>query len=182
MAIDLTSILLGLAGAALPLLALAWQIQRRASAGQADVALLEERLAMAQLAQDGLNAQLDACRDEIGDLSQANSTKQADLAALRREVELLQIERDDARDAAHAWNIERAGKEAELRRLDAQAASSTPSCANNRKAISNASTTSRARAMNCGRSSPNWRARSSTSASSVSPKPVSSAWGSCSIR
>ena len=123
MAMDLTSVLLGLAGAALPLLVLAWQLQRRAGTAQADVALLQERLAMSQLAQDGLNAQLDSCRDEIGDLTQANAAKQADLAALRREVELLQIERDDARDAAHAWNLERAGKEAELRRLDAQTAS-----------------------------------------------------------
>ncbi len=123
MAMDLTSILLGLAGAALPLLALAWQLQRRASTSQADVALLEERLAMAQMAQDGLNAQLEASRDEIADLAQANAAKQADLAAVRREVELLQIERDDARDASHAWNLERANKEAELRRLDAQAAS-----------------------------------------------------------
>ncbi len=123
MAMDLTSLLLGLAGAGLPLLVLAWQIQRRASSSQAEVALLEERLAMAQLAQDGLNAQLDACRDEVADLSQANAARQADLAAARREVELLQIERDDARDAAHAWNIERSGKEAELRRLDTQAAS-----------------------------------------------------------
>jgi DNA recombination protein RmuC len=123
MATDLTSVLLGLAGAGLPLLALAWQLQRRASNGQAEVALLEERLAMAQMAQDGLNAQLDAGRDEIADLGQANAAKQADLAALRREVELLQIERDDARDASHAWNLERANKEAELRRLDAQAAS-----------------------------------------------------------
>ena len=123
MAMDLTSVLLGLAGAGLPLLALAWQLQRRASNSQAEVALLEERLAMAQLAQDGLNAQLDASRDEIADLGQANAAKQADLAALRREVELLQIERDDARDASHAWNLERANKEAELRRLDAQDAS-----------------------------------------------------------
>src|SRR5689334_10886257 len=123
MAMDLTSVLLGLAAAGLPLLVLAWQLQRRASTTQADVALLHERLAMAQLAQDGLSAQLESSRDEVGDLTQANAAKQADLAALRREVELLQIERDDARDAAHAWNIERAGKEAELRRLDAQAAS-----------------------------------------------------------
>ena len=123
MAMDLTSILLGLAGAALPLLVLAWQLQRRASTTQAEVALLQERLAMSLLAQDGLNAQLETSRDEIADLSQINTTRQAELAALRREVELLQIERDDARDAAHAWNIERAGKEAELRRLDAHAAS-----------------------------------------------------------
>ncbi|WP_194289366.1 DNA recombination protein RmuC [Pseudomonas helleri] len=84
--------------------------------------MLEERLNMAQLAQDGLSAQLDASRDEISDLGQANTAKQADLAALRREVEMLQVERDNARDAAHAWNLERAQKEAELRHLGAQAA------------------------------------------------------------
>ncbi|MPQ70546.1 DNA recombination protein RmuC [Pseudomonas sp. MWU12-2323] len=123
MALDLTSLLLGLAGAALPLLALAWQLQRRASAAQAELVLFDERLSSARLAADGLGAQLDASRDEVSDLSQANTVKQAELAALRREVELLQIERDNGRDAAHAWNLERAQKEAELRRLDAQAAS-----------------------------------------------------------
>ncbi|WP_294739497.1 DNA recombination protein RmuC, partial [uncultured Pseudomonas sp.] len=85
--------------------------------------MLEERLATAQLAQEGLAAQLDASRDEISDLSQANAAKQADLAAVRREVELLQIDRDNARDAAHAWNLDRSSKETELRRLDALAAS-----------------------------------------------------------
>ncbi|WP_167337452.1 DNA recombination protein RmuC [Pseudomonas batumici] len=85
--------------------------------------MLDERLSSARLGLDGVNAQLDACRDEVSDLSQANTVKQAELAALRREVELLQIERDNARDAAHAWNLERAQKEVELRRLDAQAAS-----------------------------------------------------------
>lgn len=125
MAMDLTGVLLGLAGAALPLTVLAWQLQRRLSSRQNELSLLEERLATAQLAQDGLNAQLDACRDEISDLAQANTVKQVDLAAVRREVELLQIERDNARDAAHAWNLERANKEAELRRLDAQVASLT---------------------------------------------------------
>lgn len=123
MALDLTSLLLGLAGAALPLLALAWQLQRRASAAQGELVLLDERLSSARLAAEGLGAQLDACRDEVSDLSQANTVKQAELAALRREVELLQIERDNGRDAAHAWNLERAQKEAELRRLDAQTAS-----------------------------------------------------------
>ncbi len=123
MVLDLTSLLLRVAGGALPLLACVWLWQRRGHAAQAQLALLNERLSTAQLAQDGLNAQLDACRDEISDLGQANAAKQAELAALRREVELLQIERDNARDAAHAWNLERSHKEAELRRLDAQAAS-----------------------------------------------------------
>ncbi|MQU43464.1 DNA recombination protein RmuC [Pseudomonas helleri] len=122
MALDLSSILLGLALAGVPLLAFVWQLQRRASGHQSELNLLEERLNMAQLAQDGLSAQLDASRDEISDLGQANTAKQADLAALRREVEMLQVERDNARDAAHAWNLERAQKEAELRHLGAQAA------------------------------------------------------------
>ena len=122
MALDLNSILLGLALAGVPLLALLWQLQRRASGHQAELNLLDERLNMAQLAQEGLSAQLDASRDEVSDLGQANAAKQAELAALRREVELLQLERDNARDAAHAWSLERAQKESELRRLDAQAA------------------------------------------------------------
>ncbi|MBV6289771.1 DNA recombination protein RmuC [Pseudomonas aegrilactucae] len=87
--------------------------------------MFEERLSSALLAQEGLTAQLDASRDEISDLSQANSAKQATLAAQARELELLQIERDNARDAAHAWNLERSAREAELRRLDAQCAGLT---------------------------------------------------------
>jgi len=123
MAWDLTSLLLGLGGAALPLLALAWQLQRRLTQQQAERALLDERLSTALLAQDGLSAQLDASRDEISDLSHANAAKQAELAALRREVELLRQERDNAHDAAQAWSQERAGKESELRHLDARCAS-----------------------------------------------------------
>ncbi|MDE1168957.1 MAG: DNA recombination protein RmuC [Pseudomonas sp.] len=84
--------------------------------------MLDERLSTAQMAQDGLSAQLDACRDEISDLGQANGAKQAELAAQRRELEMLQVERDNARDAAHAWSIERAAKESELRHLGAQCA------------------------------------------------------------
>ena len=122
MALDLSSILLGLALAGIPLLAVLWQVQRRASTLHAELAMLNERLNTAQLAQEGLSAQLDACRDEISDLGQANAAKQAELAALRREVELSQLERDNARDAAHAWSLERSQKEAELRRLDAHAA------------------------------------------------------------
>ncbi|MGH8380536.1 DNA recombination protein RmuC [Pseudomonas sp.] len=84
--------------------------------------MLEERLGSAQMAQEGLLAQLDASRDEISDLGQANAAKQATLAAQARELELLQIDRDNARDAAHAWQIERTAREAELRRLDAHGA------------------------------------------------------------
>ena len=104
MAVDLTSILLGLVAGALPGLGWVMYLQRRESARQGEHALLEERLNSALLAQASLQAQLDASRDEVSDLSEANSVKQAQLAAQGRELELLQIDRDNARDAAHAWS------------------------------------------------------------------------------
>jgi DNA recombination protein RmuC len=122
MAVDITSLIWGLLAAAVPCVVLAWTLQRRAMAAQAELALLDERLATAQMAQDGLAAQLESSRDEISDLSQANTLKQSSLAAQTRELELLQIDRDNARDAAHAWSLERTAREAELRRLDAQCA------------------------------------------------------------
>jgi len=122
LSLDLSSVLLGLLAAGVPCLALAWQLQRRLSSLQAHTHLLDERLATAQMAQDGLSAQLDASRDEVSDLSQANAAKQAELAGQQRELELLQVERDNARDAAHAWGLERAAKETELRHLDARCA------------------------------------------------------------
>ncbi len=51
MAFDWTSIALGLAGAAVPLLAVCWQLQRRLAARMAGWELLEERLTTAQRAQ-----------------------------------------------------------------------------------------------------------------------------------
>ncbi len=122
MALDLTSIVLGIMVAAVPCLGWVFAQQRRLAAREAQAALLEERLGSAQMAQEGLLAQLDASRDEISDLGQANAAKQATLAAQARELELLQIDRDNARDAAHAWQIERTAREAELRRLDAHGA------------------------------------------------------------
>lgn len=122
MTVDLASILLGLVAGAIPCLVWVMQVQRRQGARQGEQALLEERLNAAQLAQAGLQAQLDASRDEVSDLSEANAVKQAQLAAQGRELELLQIDRDNARDAAHAWSLERANREAELRRLEAQTA------------------------------------------------------------
>lgn len=122
MSVDITSVLWGLLAAVVPAVALAWTLQRRVAAAQGELALLDERLATAQMAQDGLAAQLENSRDEISDLSQANSLKQSTLAAQARELELLQVDRDNARDAAHAWQLERTAREAELRRLDAQCA------------------------------------------------------------
>ncbi|MGB8973737.1 MAG: DNA recombination protein RmuC, partial [Pseudomonas capeferrum] len=122
MTVDLASILLGLVVGAVPCLGWLMQVQRRQASRQGEQALLEERLNAAQLSLAGLQAQLEAGRDEISDLSEANTVKQAQLAAQGRELELLQIDRDNARDAAHAWSLERANREAELRRLEAQTA------------------------------------------------------------
>nr|WP_187672570.1 DNA recombination protein RmuC [Pseudomonas carbonaria] len=84
--------------------------------------MLEERLSHAQLAQDGLGAQLDDYRNEVAELTEQKAAQQAELAALRRETDLLQVERRASREAAQAWSAERERKEAELRRLDAERA------------------------------------------------------------
>ncbi|HLD67204.1 MAG TPA: DNA recombination protein RmuC [Pseudomonas sp.] len=84
--------------------------------------MLEERLSTALLAQDGLSVQLDAYRDEAADLATRHAAQRAELAVLRREAELLQLERGSAREAAQTWTLERQGKDAELRRLDAERA------------------------------------------------------------
>ncbi|NON33389.1 hypothetical protein, partial [Klebsiella pneumoniae] len=93
MTVDLASILLGLVAGALPCLGWVMQVQRRQGARQGEQALLEERLNAAQLAQAGLQAQLEASRDEVTDPSEANTVKQTQLAAQRRELELLQVDR-----------------------------------------------------------------------------------------
>ncbi|WP_439889467.1 DNA recombination protein RmuC [Pseudomonas sp. MBLB4123] len=84
--------------------------------------MLQERLNGAQLAQAGLSAQLDACRQESAEIGEIKADQQAELAALRREAELLQHERQVAREAAQAWQAQREEQEAELRRLGAEKA------------------------------------------------------------
>ena len=99
MPLDLPHLLIGLLAAAVPLLGLAWQQQRNLTALQTEQTLLEERLANAQLAQDGLAVQLDDSREENRELNHLNAAQQAELAALRREAELLGVERQSAREA-----------------------------------------------------------------------------------
>jgi DNA recombination protein RmuC len=126
MPIDLSSmlpaVLLGVVAAGLPVLALAWTLQRRAAEARLQCSLLQERLSAAQLAQAGLSAQLDACRQEVSEIGEIKADQQAELAALRRESELLQHERQIAREAAQAWHAQREQQEAELRRLGAEKA------------------------------------------------------------
>nr|WP_313407359.1 DNA recombination protein RmuC [Pseudomonas sp.] len=84
--------------------------------------MLQERLEHAQLSQAGLLAQLDACRAELAEISEIKVDQQTELAGLRRENELLQQERQIAREAAQSWNQQRERNEAELRRLTAECA------------------------------------------------------------
>ena len=101
---------------------MAWSLQRRLASQQLEFSLLQERLNNAQLAQAGLTAQLDDCREEVAEISEIKADQQAELAALRREADLLQQERQIAREAAQAWSNQREQQEAEIRRLDAQRA------------------------------------------------------------
>ncbi|MFT0634412.1 DNA recombination protein RmuC [Pseudomonas sihuiensis] len=82
----------------------------------------QQRLEHAQLSQAGLLAQLDACRAELAEVSEIKVEQQTELAGLRRENELLQQERQIAREAAQSWNQQRERNEAELRRLTAECA------------------------------------------------------------
>lgn len=129
MPIDLSTALapalLGFAAAALPLLYLSWSLQRRLASQQLEFSLLQERLSNAQLAQAGLAVQLDDCREEIAEISEIKADQQAELAALRRETDLLQQERQIAREAAQSWTSQREQQEGEIRRLDAQRAALT---------------------------------------------------------
>ncbi|MDH1263491.1 MULTISPECIES: DNA recombination protein RmuC [unclassified Pseudomonas] len=84
--------------------------------------MMQERLNSAQLAQAGLSAQLDACRDEVAEIGEIKADQQAELAALRRENELLQHDRQQARDSAQAAQALREQQERELRTLGAERA------------------------------------------------------------
>jgi DNA recombination protein RmuC len=120
--LDLPNLLLGLLLGAVPLAALLWQQQRGLASQAAERLLLEERLNQARLAQDGLSAQLDGTLDDLRSLQQQSSDQQAELAALRRESELLGREREAAQAAAQEWTRERDNKEGQLRQLESQRA------------------------------------------------------------
>ncbi|AQZ32740.1 DNA recombination protein RmuC [Pseudomonas sp. NFACC19-2] len=122
MPIDPLSLAIGTVVALVPLLAGIWSLQRRLARAQGEQALLQERLEHAQLSQAGLLAQLDACRAELAEVSEIKVEQQTELAGLRRENELLQQERQIAREAAQSWNQQRERNEAELRRLTAECA------------------------------------------------------------
>ncbi|UXJ55741.1 DNA recombination protein RmuC [Pseudomonas citronellolis] len=84
--------------------------------------MLRERLTTAQLAQDGLGAQLEAEREAFQRLSGRHGELAGEAAALRREVDLGRVERERQQQAERSWQAEREGREEELRRLSAERA------------------------------------------------------------
>jgi DNA recombination protein RmuC len=120
--LDLPNLLLGLLLGAAPLAALLWHQQRGLASQAAERLLLEERLSQARLAQEGLSAQLDQVGDDLREQQQEGARQQAELAALRRESELLGREREAAQVAAQEWARERENKEGQLRQLESQRA------------------------------------------------------------
>ena len=122
MPVDLPNLLLGLLAAAIPLAGLAWQLQRRASLAEREIALLGERLATAQLAQDGLNAQLETSREAYQQLGERHARLAGEVAALRRGSRVDGEERQRASQAEARWASERQGREEEVRRLASERA------------------------------------------------------------
>ncbi|GBL54547.1 DNA recombination protein RmuC [Pseudomonas citronellolis] len=122
MPVDLPNLLIGLLAATLPLGWLAWHLRERAARQESELALLRERLTTAQLAQDGLGAQLEAEREAFQRLSGRHGELAGEAAALRREVDLGRAERERQQQAERSWQAEREGREEELRRLSAERA------------------------------------------------------------
>lgn len=125
MPFDPTYLFAGLGSLCVLLTAVAVALQLRLSRRQAELALLDERLAQAAMAQEGLSAQLEASRLAQADLSESRSMLQAELAALRRETEWLQTQRLESRDALNDLEAERDAQQSELRALSAAHAAVT---------------------------------------------------------
>ncbi|MBA1274386.1 DNA recombination protein RmuC [Stutzerimonas azotifigens] len=103
----------------------AWVLARCLANVRSEQALFEERLAQAQLAQEGLSAQLESSRLEQEELNEIKAAQQAELAALRREAELLQLQRQEARENFKELQAERSQQQTELRDLGAAHAALT---------------------------------------------------------
>ena len=77
MPIDIPNLLLGLCLAAIPLLVVLWQWQRRLHQLQQERLLLDERLSTTQLALDGFSVQLEDSRAEASRLLHSHAQSQA---------------------------------------------------------------------------------------------------------
>lgn len=134
MSFDPSYLLAGLAALCVALAAVAGVLQRRLTQRQAQLALLDERLSQAALAQEGLGAQLETSRLEQADLMESRAALQAELAALRRETEWLQKQRLESRESLNDLQAERDAQRAELRALSAAHASVSAELNEQRKA------------------------------------------------
>ena len=123
MPLDPSYLIAGLASFSLLLAGLTAALQLKLSRRHAELAMLDERLNQAALAQEGLHAQLESGRLEQADLLESRAALQAELAALRRETEWLQAQRLESRDALNDLQAERDAQQAELRALSAAHAS-----------------------------------------------------------
>jgi len=119
MSFDPLHLLIGLALGVVALATLSVYLQRRLSSSEAEQAMLDERLRQAALGQEGLAAQLEGCRIELAEVSGIKSALQAELAALRRETELLCTQRDGNVETIADLQAERDAQVGELRRLSA---------------------------------------------------------------
>ena len=125
MPLDPTYLFVGLGSLCVLLASVAVALQLRLSQRQAELALFDERLAQATMAQEGLSAQLETSRLAHADLSESRAALQAELAALRRETEWLQTQRLESRDALNDLEAERDAQQSELRALSAAHAAVT---------------------------------------------------------
>ena len=75
MALDLSSLLLGLAAAGVPLLALIWQLQRKLGGQPAELALLNERLSLSERVSTAAVAADSAKRDDDGEFHPVSLTE-----------------------------------------------------------------------------------------------------------
>ncbi|SDI88006.1 DNA recombination protein RmuC [Pseudomonas flavescens] len=118
----LPAFLVGALVCAVPLLLRAVALSRQAEAMRLQAGLAQERMNAAQLAQAGLSAQLDSCREELAEILEIKADQQAELAALRRETHLLQNDLQLAREQIKGGQALRDQQEVELRRLDSERA------------------------------------------------------------
>jgi len=107
---------------AVPFVGLAWYFHRAATFARNTSPLLEERLRVAQLNEQALEQRLQLQGAELAGLVDQQASLRAELAAGARELDLLRLDVDNARDASHAWAHERAQREGELRQLEARCA------------------------------------------------------------
>ena len=115
----------GLGAFCLLLVSLSVILQRRLSANEAQLSVLDERLSQALMAQEGLSAQLETSRHELADAQEARGALQAEAAVLRRETEWLQSQRLEMREVLEDLQAEREAQQAELRALSAAHAAVT---------------------------------------------------------